>query len=489
MRGVRTRSDRAWRAPRRIGRGATALIAGVALAATAGGFGGLILAASTASAAGTGATPLEANIATEVLGYTNQDRALRGYQTMKTSQYLDTMAQAWVDYESTPANPIASGSPTRFDDPGSLWVSAYIRDHPCTGSVCPYQTVPSTPKFIATSNGSSSEVGGNRTTIHASTDVLYWRSSVPHWDNIMAPGWTMAGVGVDCATGMTDILTASTSPTFVRNTAPQAKTPNTVLPNLGTACNSVTPHPTTGYRMVAGDGGVFDFGNAQFHGSMGGKALNEPVVASAATPTGNGYWEVASDGGIFSFTAPFDGSMGGKSLNAPIVGMSADPATGGYWEVASDGGIFSFDAAFHGSMGGKALNEPIVGMAATPTGGGYWEVASDGGIFSFGNAAFHGSMGGKPLNQPIVGMAATTTGNGYWEVASDGGIFSFTAAFHGSMGGKPLNKPIVGMAADPATGGYWEVASDGGIFSFTAPFYGSMGGKPLNQPITGFAVA
>jgi hypothetical protein len=163
-----------------------------------------------------------------------------------------------------------------------------------------------------------------------------------------------------------------------------------------------------------------------------------------------GYWEVASDGGIFSFgTAQFYGSMGGKPLNKPVVGMAATPTGGGYWEVASDGGIFSFgNAQFYGSMGGKPLNKPIVGMAATPTGGGYWEVASDGGIFSFGNAQFHGSMGGKPLNQPMVGMATTLTGDGYWTVASDGGIFSFgTATFHGSMGGKPLNKPIVGMTA------------------------------------------
>ncbi len=205
-----------------------------------------------------------------------------------------------------------------------------------------------------------------------------------------------------------------------------------------------------GYWEVASDGGIFSFGTAKFYGSMGGKPLNKPIVGMAATPTSGGYWEVASDGGIFSFgNAAFYGSMGGKPLNQPIVGMAATPTGGGYWEVASDGGIFSFgNAAFYGSMGGKPLNKPIVGMAATPTGGGYWEVASDGGIFSFGNATFHGSMGGKPLNQPMVGMATTLTGTGYWTVASDGGIFSFgTATFQGSMGGKPLNKPIVGMAA------------------------------------------
>jgi len=54
--------------------------------------------------------------------------------------------------------------------------------------------------------------------------------------------------------------------------------------------------------------------------------------------------------------------MGGTPLNKPVVGIAADPVTGGYWEVASDGGIFSFGAPFLGSMGGKPLNQPIVGM-------------------------------------------------------------------------------------------------------------------------------
>jgi hypothetical protein len=194
-------------------------------------------------------------------------------------------------------------------------------------------------------------------------------------------------------------------------------------------------------------------------------------------PTASGYWEVASDGGLFSFNAPFYGSTGGMPLNAPIVGVAEDPCTGGYWEVASDGGIFAFNAPFNGSVGGKPLNAPIVGIAAYigNTTCGYWEVASDGGIFAF-NAPYDGSMGGRPLAKPVVGIAADYSTGGYWEVASDGGLFSFNAPFYGSMGGHPLVRPVVGMASDPSTGGYWEVASDGGLFSFNAPFYGSMGG-------------
>ena len=40
--------------------------------------------------------------------------------------------------------------------------------------------------------------------------------------------------------------------------------------------------------------------------------------------------------------APFDGSMGSQHLNQPIVGMAAAPDGKGYWLVAKDGGIFSF---------------------------------------------------------------------------------------------------------------------------------------------------
>ena len=192
-----------------------------------------------------------------------------------------------------------------------------------------------------------------------------------------------------------------------------------------------------GYWLSAADGGIFAFGTAVFHGSMGGQRLNAPVVGMDATTDEGGYWEVASDGGIFSFgDAAFSGSMGGRSLVAPIVGMATDPATGGYWEVAADGGIFAFDAPFDGSMGAKHLNRPIVGMASTPDGGGYWLVAADGGIFSFGDAVFRGSTGAITLVQPVVGMAASPDGGGYWLVAADGGVFSFgDAGFHGSAAG------------------------------------------------------
>ena len=262
-----------------------------------------------------------------------------------------------------------------------------------------------------------------------------------------------------------------------------------IAPNSGQARQlgtSVNCSSEPGYRMVAADGGMFSFCQA-FLGSMGGQHLNAPMVGMAETPGGGGYWEVGSDGGIFSYgNALFHGSTGSLKLNAPIVGMAATPDGGGYWLVASDGGIFDYgDAGFYGSTGSIHLNKPIVAMAATPDGHGYWLVASDGGIFNYGDAGFYGSRGGQPLNKPIVGMAADATGLGYWLVASDGGIFNYgDASFLGSRGGQPLNKPIVAMMSTFDGAGYWLTASDGGIFGYgDTGFYGSAGSIHLNAPV------
>jgi Glycosyl hydrolases family 43 len=165
------------------------------------------------------------------------------------------------------------------------------------------------------------------------------------------------------------------------------------------------------------------------------------MVGMTVAPDGKGYWLVSSDGGVFAFgNAGFHGSMGGTHLNRAIVGMASTPDGNGYWLVASDGGIFAFgDAGFFGSTGSLTLNRPVVGMAPAPDGRGYWLDASDGGVFAFGDAGFQGSMGGTPLNRPAVGMASTPDGNGYWLVASDGGIFAFgDAGFFGSMAGHPV---------------------------------------------------
>lgn len=248
---------------------------------------------------------------------------------------------------------------------------------------------------------------------------------------------------------------------------------------LPTAADVVSTSSGKGYWQVASDGGVFSYGDAQFYGSVPGIPLKVTnIIGMTRTPSGQGYWVVGRDGGVFAFgDAQFHGSL--PQLNiwiGNIVDMVPTKSGGGYWLVGSDGGVFSFgDAQFYGSMGGKAINAPVESISATKSGNGYWLVARDGGIFAFGDAPFYGSMGGQALNSPVVDMEVTPDGGGYWMTAEDGGVFTFgNAPFYGSMGGKAMNGHVTGMAASPTGQGYWLNGCDGGIFSFgDAPFLGS----------------
>lgn len=242
-----------------------------------------------------------------------------------------------------------------------------------------------------------------------------------------------------------------------------------------------------GYRMVAVDGGVFTFGKRGFHGSLGDRPLNKPIVGGADDPRRfEGYWLVASDGGVFTFgEAGFFGSLGDQPPTVPVVEIEPTVTGNGYWLVDASGKVYPFgDAKHFGDRTGQPLNAPIIGMVATPTGRGYYLVGQDGGVFSYGDAVFLGSMGATPLNAPIDDLEPTPDGKGYYLVARDGGVFSFGAPFFGSTGSMTLNGPVIAMLVSPDGKGYWLAARDGGIFTFgDLPFYGSMGSVPLTAPV------
>ncbi len=99
--------------------------------------------------------------------------------------------------------------------------------------------------------------------------------------------------------------------------------------------------------------------------------------------------------------------------------MASTPTGNGYWLVATDGGIFSFgDAHFYGSTGAMHLNAPVVGMARDGSGTGYWLAGADGGVFTFGNANFTGQRGGPRARQSHVSSSSsacpTATATGCW---------------------------------------------------------------------------
>jgi len=262
-----------------------------------------------------------------------------------------------------------------------------------------------------------------------------------------------------------------------------------------TAASSPTcpqpPTPPPGYWQVAADGGVFTFGSAGFYGSTGSMRLNKPVVGMAPTPDHRGYWLVASDGGIFAYgDAGFYGSTGSMILNKPIVAMIPTLDGHGYWLIASDGGVFAFgDAPFYGSAGSYGLAYPVTAAAPSFLGGGYWLVDANGQVFNYGNAQNEGQPAFAPGGYRITGMAGTHDSSGYWLASANGNVADFgNAAPYGSMIGTALNSPVVGMAPTYDAAGYWLQGGDGGIFTFgDAPFLGSMGGRPLNAPMVGIA--
>lgn len=67
-----------------------------------------------------------------------------------------------------------------------------------------------------------------------------------------------------------------------------------------------------GYWLVAADGGVFAFGNANYYGSGAVLAQPPPVNSFMRTGLGEGYWLSAFDGPVLPFqSAPYFGSQYG----------------------------------------------------------------------------------------------------------------------------------------------------------------------------------
>jgi hypothetical protein len=148
-----------------------------------------------------------------------------------------------------------------------------------------------------------------------------------------------------------------------------------------------------------------------FVSPAGGTAGVRPAKSSVSVPT-------LPDVGAFG-DAGYFGSTGPASFNQPLVGLAGTPTGNGYWLAAADGGIFTFgDAHFYGSAIDTPLDQPIVGIAATPLVrariSGYWLVSSDGRRLSFGLAFPVGNKGGTNISRPVVGIAPTRSGNGYW---------------------------------------------------------------------------
>jgi hypothetical protein len=212
---------------------------------------------------------------------------------------------------------------------------------------------------------------------------------------------------------------------------------------------------------------VFSFGTAADHGDLRTTNVNASVADLAATPTGNGYWEMGSDGGIFTFgDATYYGSTGSFILNQPLVAMAPTKSGHGYYLLAKDGGVFTFgDGSFFGSAGGVAPSREWVDMAIDPDGAGYWFVAADGTVFNSSSAV---SFGNGPVPAPgikAVGIAVSgpITADGLWIAYSDGTVAPLGAATDLGSSTAFGTTPVVDVAANAARTGLWLLGSTGQV--------------------------
>lgn len=272
--------------------------------------------------------------------------------------------------------------------------------------------------------------------------------------------------------------------------------------NFGAAAGSpqllVVIAAPRGYWLVGSDGGIFSFGVAQFHGSMGGIPLQRPVVGITPTSGKNGYWLVASDGGVFSFgDSTYYGSLPGlglhpagsgvaHSLNAPVVGIVPSSSQHGYFMVASDGGVFAFgDAQFEGSCPGiGGCVGSAVAVLPDHSGHGYWLVTNTGAVYAFGDAGYYGAS--APFGVAAVDAIATSDGHGYWILYANGAVISFgdASSLGSPVGYVNVYNPATSIFPTADGHGYWVASTRGDVFSYgNAPFLGGMAATNLNGAI------
>ena len=280
-------------------------------------------------------------------------------------------------------------------------------------------------------------------------------------------------------------------------------TTTTTAPPTSTPVRAAHQH---GYFLAAGDGGIFAFGAAQFHGSTGKMRLTAPITGIAPTPDHGGYWLVGADGSVFAFgDAHYAGSVpsmgigpaGSKQrrrLTAPIVGISPTASGKGYLVVARDGGVFAFgDGNFAGSCantGGCAA--PVVAVVPDATGKGYWLLLSNCQMVAFGDApkiADTDCQGFAHTNKLVATSAARTPdGHGYWVLLDNGTVYpegdaKTLGSWHASNQA-PTSNPAVAIAPTSDGHGAWVVMANGVVDPFgDAPALGGVASKTLSAPV------
>ena len=273
---------------------------------------------------------------------------------------FDASGDLWVGnyddavVEYAPDQLAASGSPTpgvtlmigsgfpppspafpTFDSKGDLWVSlAGIGD---VDEFIPGQLTSSGSPTPAVSLTGFNVPNG--LTFDTAGDLWVADFGAPAVDEL-TPGQLTSSGSPTPARSITGSNTGFVNPSDVAIAEPPVVT--SLSPSAGGSGTAVTIH-----------GAGFDNASTVAFGSASAQSVRyvSPYELDAVAPSGSGAVDVTVS------------TFAGTSATS-----SADQFTytsGGYWEVASDGGIFAFNAPYAGSMGGRHLNAPIVGMAAS----------------------------------------------------------------------------------------------------------------------------
>lgn len=237
-----------------------------------------------------------------------------------------------------------------------------------------------------------------------------------------------------------------------------------------------------GYLLIAANGQVFGYGDADALGGIVGGVDPTPMRGIAMDPLGRGYWLTAEDGAVYAFgECRYYGGANNITLNRPVVRIVATPSGKGYWLLAEDGGVFAYGDA-RGDLGNPVafLTGTAVDMARTPSGQGYWILNDRGEVYSFGDAQYFGNAPVTPPDKAVA-LAARPQGDGYWILSANGGLFALGAAqflaANGDWNAAKANArdPFTSIDARPTGNGYLVVAGDGGVFTFgDASFRGSL---------------
>ena len=246
-----------------------------------------------------------------------------------------------------------------------------------------------------------------------------------------------------------------------------------------------------GYWYAESTGQVIHQGAAVLYPTTSRQGPRQ-VVAMATSATGNGYYLVSSFGGVYNYgDAPFYGSLARTHISSPIVGFALATGSTGYYLLAANGEVYSFGGArYFGSPAGIQMTAAAAAIAVTPGDQGYWVVTKAGTVYSYGDARPLSNLRVDPATMPVVAIEPTATGNGYWIATARGNVFNYgDAGFHGSLARRVLPAPVTAFAATPSGAGYYLVTSKGNVFNLgDARFYGSSARTVLPGRITSVAV-